>query len=295
MRRERVIDLVGRNVRVAVALAVALCSGCFEEKTTVTVYPNGSGTVHLSRKFTQEFTKENYAQKTEAEMQASAQSSFYTSLAGCEGIVAWANATGKVEGGCLIQDALGYFEDANKVKVTDVMGSAPKAPNFTWKKNPDGGISLTWAALETEDSVGKTFEKPRPTVEERAQEKKAAEAYKGLSLVRTAVLPGKITKAGGPFKDRSASVTVTLDDINSLSAFTEDCWDKIEKKATTKEAATAAVTERYAKLTLGMDLTCGPPVDPAEASSFEKELAKAKATYAGSELEKKIKPAQPAK
>src|SRR5579864_9183272 len=98
------IHLVGRNAAVVAALGlVALGSGCFEEKTTLTVHANGSGTVHLSRKFTEEFTKKNYEGKTEAEIQESASKSLFEGLRNCEGVVAWSTASGKVEGGRLLQ------------------------------------------------------------------------------------------------------------------------------------------------------------------------------------------------
>jgi hypothetical protein len=113
-------------------------------------------------------------------------------------------------------------------------------------------------------------------------------AYKGLSLERTLVMPGKITKADRTFKDRSASTGLTLDDAVTVNKFIADSWAKIDKKETTKEAATAEVKERIKKLSMAMEVTCGPPADANDAAAFEKELAKAKATYADSELKKKV-------
>jgi hypothetical protein len=282
------IGLLGRNVRLGLVFGLlALSAGCFDEKTTVTVLANGGGTVHVSRTFTEDFTTKNYSQKTDAEKQEAASRSFLTSLKACEGIVAWSSASGKVEGGHLLQDAVGYFTDVSKVKLTDVMGTAPPKPTFTWKKNADGGFSLGWGPLSSDDDGSKTFEK-KPTAEEKEQEKAAMEAYKGLSIERTLVMPGKIATASGAFTGRSLSQKVTLDDVIGFNAFVAESWAKIDKKETTKEAATAALKERLKKFGIAMDATCGPPADATEVATFEKDLAKAKAAYVGSELEKKI-------
>ncbi|HZU98449.1 MAG TPA: hypothetical protein VFF73_17210 [Planctomycetota bacterium] len=281
------IHLAVRNAAVVAALGlVALGSGCFEEKTTVTVHADGSGTVHLSRKFTEEFTKKNYEGKTDAEMQDLAAMSLYEGLRNCQGVVAWSTATGKVEGGKLIQDAVGYFEDVTKLKVTNVMNTAPKDAPFTWKKNPDGGFTLGWAIMDSDDDGSKTFDK-KPTAEEDAQGKTMMEALKGFSMERILVMPGKVAKADRTFKERTTSATLTFDELTAYQKHVSDTWAKIEKKETTKEAATADAKERVKKLGLAMEVTCGPP-DAGDAAAFAKELAKAKETYRGSELKKKI-------
>jgi len=279
--------LVRRLAPVAMLALVASTAGCYDEKVTLEVHPNGSGKVTISRRFTEQFTKQNFEGKTDAEKEQSARNGVYSCLKGCEGFVAWTDVVGKIDGGRLVQSGVGYFEDVTKLKVSDVMGGAPKAVPFTWTKNADGGFTLAWAGLDVVEDT--TFDREQ-TEDEVKQTKLSIEMMKGFAMSRTVVMPGAVAKAtnDATIEGSSASVATTYKEVVDSTALADSYRPRVAKKEITKEAALTEVKAKTKKVSLAVEVTCKPPAAD-DSATFKKELEKAKAGYVGSDLEKKIK------
>ncbi len=258
----------------------AFTVACIDEKETLTVYPDGSGTIHLHTTFSKELSDMLLSMsKTPND---TALDSLYGDLAKWEGVAAWSPVKGSVENGLITTDAVGYFEDISRLKKTD-----QKSPEtYVFTHLPPGGFRLVRTGGGTDDSTlpGNDSSSPEGAAQFLAM-------LKGLRLQTDLVLPGNVqTCAGCSAHDaRTGSFILTVDDLQNVFAKSDAYRKRIASKELTPEQANEQFKKEVAPLSGNLDVTCAPGQVGDEFAQFKKDFAKAKADYDASGMADKIR------
>lgn len=295
---------IGDVARLVVAACVAASLvGCFEEKDSIVVYPDGSGKIHIHEKLGEQLTSLilTFAEDDQKKKEA-IDSSLHKELSKWDGVVAWTDLKAELKTepdakeGRVILEATGWFEDVTKLGKV----SADSAEKITWTKSGDG-FTLEW----TEDREKKEEDKdpleshsiPKP--EEMSQ---VMAILKDLRIERHVTMPGPITDAVGAKekKDRVASSVVTGKELETevadLMTLADALRKKVAAKETTKDKANDELRARMKKLTADssgdLKLTCGAADVAAEQKAHREALESAKKSWDASEDKKKVEEAR---
>ncbi len=269
-----------RAVSIVCVLGLLLLpSGCIKGKQTVKINPDGSGTLKIHQALGEQISSMITGFAEKGHEQEAMDKSLYQDLAKWDGIVAWTDVKATLKDGHVVTDATGYFEDATK------LGNISNRTRFTWKKNDDGGFSLTSIAEKNDEQKDPFGDKGQSSIMQAQQMK---DMFKGLKVEQEFVLPGKVTKTSTQAHEgRSATMTITDEDIFKILELGESLKKKIDAGELTKEKATAELE----KTTSSMDrieVTCAAGSTDDEVAQFKKDLEAAKASYKDSELAKSV-------
>lgn len=259
-------------------------AGCLEEKDTLTVYPDGSGTIHLHRRFGEQISGmiTSFADKNNP--QAAIEKNFYKDLSQWSGVTAWTDCKATLDGKCIVNEATGFFNDVSKLKQTE----GKNTQSFSWTNNADGGFTLTWSS---DNQAGQNpLDQPSLPPEQIQQ---MLTMMKGLKVEHEIVMPSAVTTATGchDHKDRSASSITTDDDIAKAFAIIDDYRRKVDKGDMPKAQANTEIKAKLQDMSMNMQVACEPGNIDDEFAQFRKDYDKAKADYALADTAKKIQDA----
>jgi hypothetical protein len=260
-------------------------TGCLEEKDTLTVYPNGAGTIHLYQKLGEQLTGMVTSFAPADKKNEAVDSTLYKDLAKWQGVTAWAPVKVALADGRISYEATGYFDQVTDLKKTD----GDSVTSFAWTATPAGGFKLVWSATDS---------KKMPSLDEGNDDQDAAiagmaEMFKGLRIERAVVLPGTIESCASctEHKGRSASFVITGDDVIKVFDMQKDYRKRIASNQITKEKATAELAEKTKVFSADMEVTSAAGNVSEEFKQFEKDYKKAKADYAAAGTADKIQQA----
>jgi hypothetical protein len=279
-----------RLMRVGIVVLVLLMTGCIEEKTTVTVYKTGAGTIHLNQKINKKTTDLMFSfEKGDAAKNTAAEKFMYKELAKWQGVIAWSKPMHSLKDGALIIEATGFFDNVSQLKYADDDGK--NTQSFAWVKINDGRFRLSWVnqnSSEKKDILGEydTEDKVNMT-------KNMMGEFKGLRVEREVVLPGDVEDCRGctVHAGRSASSVITDKEYTQFFNLILDYRQQVAVGTLTKDEANARLLERRAELSGNLATTCRPVNAGQEFAQFQMAFEKAKADYADSGIDEKIKAA----
>ncbi len=283
--------MLARTAPFTLILTASILSSCIELKTTLTVYPNGSGKVEVSVRLNEEMSNTHLmAARTDEARQQAALESICTELRRWTGIAAWAEVRESVADGRVTSSAVGYFDDVRSVGRVMYAGR----DRYDWKKNADGGFTLEWTGAGGAGDKEPLFENVTREQGE-LQTRVMSLILKDARVEVEVVMPGEIREvmnlkiSGG----RRASIVMTGADVMKvLERFQElrlEYAPRVRDKAMTEEAARAALEDKLrAEFGFGWRATSGRAAASLDLASFEKDLAAAKASYPDSPVAKKL-------
>lgn len=274
--------------------------GCEKERTTITVYPDGSGKIELHDTLGKQLAgfALMMADSPEKKQQA-AESTIQKKLAGWEGVCAWTGVKGAVtEGEEIDGEATGYFEDVTKLKRVEEKNHT----SFKFTKNADGGFTLEQVDTEVKgDDAGPAKKDPSDNFLKKMPEEEMNMAVtmttgmlQGLLIERSIVMPGEVTEIKGAQKKDGRKATFTVSDkeigdlIKKAYARGAELRKQIDEGKTTEEKAKAELDGEFKDAMKAVKVTSKAGDSDAEAKENRKALEAAKKEFAGSELEKKI-------
>jgi hypothetical protein len=301
MIRPRREPMRGLRALAALATSATLLAalGCEKEKTTITVYPDGSGKIDYRQTLGKQISGFALMMAEGAEKkQEIAEQTLHKSLSAWEGVSAWTDAKAKVtDGEEIAGSAVGYFDDVTKLKhVEDAQTS-----EFKWTKTSDG---FTLEQVDTPKKAGEGEAKKDPAdsfLQEMPKEQlemavtMTTSMLEGLEIQRIVVMPGDVTEiAGAQKKDgRKATMTISDKELADLikKGYTKgaELRKKIADGDITEEKARAEINDMFKDAIKPLKVTSKAGDTAAEAKENKKALEAAKKEFAGSELEKKIK------
>jgi hypothetical protein len=260
-------------------------SGCYEEKDTVTVYPDGSGVIHLYKKLGEGFSQMATSNGTKQNLQASLDKDFYKDLALWTGVTAWTGCKASVEDKLVVNDATGYFDDISKLNRSEGTG----VQSFSWTRNSDGGFTLSWSNLDSSNQNPLDQAASTP-----AQVQQMLAMAKGLKVEHEVVLPGAVTASTGAVSGggRSASAQFTDKDLADYFTSVDDYRARVAKGAISKAQANSELGDKTKVMLMNMRVTCGPGGAPDDFAQFRKAFDAAKADYASAGTAQKIQDAK---
>jgi hypothetical protein len=277
--------------------SLLVVGGCIDEKDTLTVYPNGSGKLHLKQTLGKQMSQVMlmFAGKDADSQKEAAKKALYKELSSWEGTCAWTDLAGSVDAGKVSMEATAYFDDVSKLKKL----SDNSTETFAWTKNADGTFTLEWN-VKNEG----TSQKPEKNLldeetPKQDQVKSFLDLMKDLRMEHEVVMPGAVTDATGckDKKDRSASGVLSGEDLGpmfkDLVAKIDDYKKKVAAGEMTKENASAELKSKSKSLGLNnVKVTAKAGDTDAEFGEFAKALEAAKKAYPGSETETLVKDAK---
>jgi hypothetical protein len=282
-----------RRSFVALGVAVVLAaSGCFKEKLTMTVYPDGTGKLAVEETIGKELAALKLRTDGDgAKKKAVAEKLVYGTLSEYLGVCAWTDLKVEVTADDEIKaSATGYFEDVTKL---NPRGEAK------WTKNADGGFTFDMSfnrkdALGTplsrhpERSPGYNFLKQDDDMLEVGMDQ-----LSGFKREWKVVMPGEVSDVTHVETKEGRNATYTLTD-KEVVATLKKCFEKSEglrKKIAagdkTEDDATVELCKDMAKLA-GFTATCKAGDVAAEQKENQKAMDAAKKEYSTSETRRKI-------
>lgn len=272
--------------------ALALLPGCLEEKTVVTIFPDGSGKMTFSRKLGKDLSGFVLRDADPAKQKAALDKEVVNLAARWDGVVAWGGVNARVEEGCVLIDAVAYVEDFAKVSKRGSGADATSEESFAWKVE-GGAATLDWKAGNKPRKGEPLDEKsPRP-----GELEKMMGLYKTIRFEHTVVFPGEITEATNAKAEggRATLLRTGAELVPPMEAAFKalaEVKKKVEAKELTREKANAELEPLFKKLDEignGTIRVAGKVGDVAAAKAeFAKELEAAKTAWKDSELAKKI-------
>jgi hypothetical protein len=269
---------------VALIACIVPATGCFEEKDSLTVHGDGSGKMHVRRKLGAQLTS---MIASNGDAKAGIDDMLWKEMAAWDGVAAWTDCKSAVEEGCAVLEATGWFDDVSKVTRTE----DKKTQRLAWKKNADGGYTLTWGGGEAQDWM-KQLAMP---ADQWQQSQQMMSMFDGLKIEHEIVLPGPCTACeGAECKGRTASSVLTAADVKAAYASLGEYRARVAKGEITNEKANEELKTKFGKLSFDLSVTCGAPTDGDEIAQAKKDAEKAKADFAASDTPKKIAAAKQA-
>jgi hypothetical protein len=262
-------------IRLAVLSLLLLLVGCVEEKDTLTIYPNGAGTIHIHRKFGERFSGVLTMSSSSQVDKEAIKDSLYKDLAHWQGITAWAPATASLENGRVIHEIIGYFNDVAAVKYLEGSDSI----SFSWAANSAGGrFRCISQRTEGPDPLGSDIPEGM------------TDMFQGMRMERVIILPGAVKTCSGctEHSDRSASFVITGDDVVKMLDLTKDYRARVAANQMTKEQAAAEYKQKTKALDGNLEITFSPSNAGGEFEQFEKDYQNAKTEFAASGTAEKI-------
>lgn len=288
-----------RNIRIGRAAAIVLTAGmvgalggCLEDKRSMTIHEDGSGTIHFELATPPGAPKIGEQKKL---TQEDVEKKCHATLAKWEGVVAWTDVKCEARESGPAMSATGWFEDVTKLKSKDKSG----APIPTWTKNADGTFSVV---LPPKQKAGEGAPKKEP-LDEQSPPPMMLTALKTLAIVVELRLPGEITKSDKVWKVDGKVARLEMlgkDLVPALETYEKERAEikaDVEAGKTTREDANKKLTARMEELLpmssfekdkTPIHLTCKGGENAADIETFKKALAEAKKSYTGSDLEKKV-------
>jgi hypothetical protein len=258
-----------------------LASGCYEERDTLTVYPDGSGVFRTHKKYGDTYSQLALSNRKPQELQASMDKALYKDLARWEGFSAWTGCRAYLDDKLIVNDAVGYFDNVAKLRLID----GTTIDRFTWTKNADGGFTITWSNLDP--NAKDPLETPTTPP---AQVQQVLTMLKGLKVDHEVVLPGAVASSRGCLIQSGRSATAELTDNDVADYFTtlEDYRARVDKGALSRAEANSELKDKIRDMSLNLQATCAPGNVDAEFAQFRKDYARAKSDYASAGTAKKI-------
>lgn len=273
-----VIGILRKFIRPALLGASLLVAGCLDEKDTITVYPDGSGVLHLHKRLGEMISGFVTGFADKKNPQAALDSTLYKDLSEWEGVTAWTGCKAAMDGKCVVTDATAYFDDVSKLRQTEGKQS------FTWASNDDGGFTFAWNNSNGSDKD------PLDQTSSPEQIAQMVQMMKDLKVVHEVFMPGTVTSAAGAqdHEGRSASSVVTGDDVIRFFGVLDDYRARVAKGDIPKAQASAEVKEKGKVLSMNMQVTCGPANVDDEFAQFQKDFASARDEFASADTASRI-------
>jgi hypothetical protein len=299
-----------RALRAVAALAISAtllaALGCEKLKTTLTVFPDGSGRIDFANTLGGHLTSAKLTMAdSDEKRQEAADQSIHRKLAMWDGVCAWtdvkSSVTGEGEERAIAGSAVGYFEDLSKLRCID----ESLAHDFKWAKNKDGGFTFEEVTSPRKKDENAPRKDPADSLLRKMSEEQlemtismTASLFDGLEIVRVVVMPGEVTEAAGAGKKEGRSATATFSD--------KDLGELVKKSYTRgaalrKKVDAGELAEDKAKAELEAELkealkpfkaTSRAGDAAAEQAEHRKALDAAKKAFSGSPTEKKVKEAK---
>jgi hypothetical protein len=297
-RLSRFTNALRRSAVLGAVTLVLAAAGCFKEKVTFTVYPDGSGKIAFEETILKDVA--GFAlmgAKTDQERKAAAEHEILKSLAKYEGVCAWTDVKSELTAkGEITGSAVGYFEDLSKVREV----SESTNNGWTWTKNADGGFTFELASgksgADGKDKVDEYLK--APSKDDAGMEEMLYPILAGLRLEVGVVMPGAVTAAESPLVKDGRNATFTIEGktavpaIKALKAKGQELRKQIDAGSMTQDAARAELHKDYEKLDSGFKVTCAPSDVSAECAANRAALEAAKKAYEGSATAEAVKKAK---
>ncbi len=289
----------------AVSATLLAALGCEKEKTTITVFPDGSGKIEITDTLGKQISSFALMMaEGDEKKQEVADQTICKKLATWEGVSAWTEVKAKVTDAEEISgSAVGYFEDISKLKRADESATH----EFKWTKNADGGFTLEETQTEKKKEEGpkkdpaESFLKKMPDEQMEMAVTMTTSMLEGLHIERVLVMPGEVTTiAGAQTKEgRKASMVISDKELGDLIKKSykrgAELRKKIDDGEMTEEKAKAELNAEFKDVMKSLKATCKAGDVASEQKENRTALEAAKKSYAGSATEKKIKEAKDAK
>jgi hypothetical protein len=282
MQIDRSVSKIISKLVLSALLAVPLLlSGCLEEKDSLTVYPDGSGVLHIHKKFGEVLSQMVSSNATPDKIQAAIDKSLYRELSLWSGVTAWTDCKASLDGKLVIFDAAAFFADLSVLKRTE----GTSTQTFSWDKNSDGGFNLVWNNVDPSNQ--NPLDKPATPP---AQAQQMLAMMKGLNIDHELVLPGAVLTAVGAGAHSGRTATAELADKNIADYFAllDNYRSRVDKGEITKAQANSEVATKMKAMSLDLQVTCGPGGDNSEFTEFTKAFDAAKADYGAKGTAQKI-------
>lgn len=276
------------SVAAGLAAVVAL-SGCIQFEQGATLFPDGSGkmTLHVGFKkslikMLEEMAKQFGAPEEGKKLDPMAEFSDPEKLGqNAEGIVAWSEPVKKEDGDWVRISVIGYFEDINKVKISNSPGPSPtpggeegqgKKMAFEWKYEKAGRGGVLLMNREGGDEFKKLLPDQKQAEGNEELGKAMLELMKpmleGFKFGISINVPGKIDEAVGFLEQKDRAASIVLDDKLLFAAMAGPDSPEAKKFKPLAEAKEFKVTWKDTSVT------------DAEIAGFKAELAVAKVKWA---------------
>ncbi|MEZ0229795.1 MAG: hypothetical protein ACAI25_14300 [Planctomycetota bacterium] len=296
----RALHLLGA---LAVSTTLLAALGCEKERTTITVFPDGSGKIEIKDTLGKQISSFALmmAEGDEKKQEVAAQT-IHKKLATWEGVCAWSEVKAAVTDAEEISgSAVGYFEDISKLKRAD----ETSLHEFKWTKNADGGFTIEETQSDKkkdEDAPKKdpadSFLKKMPDEQLDMAVTMTTSMLEGLQIDRVIVMPGDVTEIAGAQKKEGRKATMTISDKELAELIKKsykrgaELRKKIDDGETTEEKAKAELNAEFKDVMKSLKATCKAGDVTAEHKENKTALEAAKKAYAGSATEKKVKEAK---
>jgi hypothetical protein len=297
MRALRVLGVLAVSTTLLAAL------GCEKERTTITVFPDGSGKIEIKDTLGKQISSFALMMaESDEKKQEVAEQTIHKKLATWEGVCAWSDVKASVTDAEEISgSAVGYFEDVSKLKRSDESSTH----EFRWTKNGDGGFTLeeTQSDKKKDDNAAKkdpadSFLKSMPEEQLDMAVTMTTSMLEGLKIERVLVMPGDVTEIAGAQTKEGRKATMTISDkelgelIKKSYKRGAELRKKIDDGETTEEKAKAELNAEFKDVVKAFKATCKAGDVTAEQKENRTALDAAKKAYAGSATEKKVKEAR---
>jgi hypothetical protein len=282
---------------VAIAALVLAAAGCMKEKTTIAVYPDGSGKITLHTTVLKAIARLTLmAAQNDEDRKRLAEQNIYKELASYDGICAWTDVTAAVtSAGEIDGAAVGYFEDVTQLRQT----SESQSSRSLWTKTEDGGWVYELVADDpAKDTTGtdrmdKFFKRtPQKQIDRTLDQ--ATKMLDGFLAEHQVVMPGEVTAIEGAQTKEGRTATYRLDDkalgalVKTAYAKGQELRAKIDAGTATEDQAREELRSLFKSVRGGLKVVCKAGQVDDEARANHAALDAAKKTYPGSETEARV-------
>ena len=281
-----------RSSLVATSLAVLLTStACVDSKLTLTVLPNGSGTVQVNVHRNPAAANVWLSRIPTTNRRSAVGLLFYRTLGAFDGVSAWTEAHTAENSGGVTEHAVGYFQNVADLRVGGLgLDLAGAASSFEWS-TPQNTWSdrLHWRTMA--QGLGQFLLSTVPADATKDLTNSSVPAMlRGLHLEFEVVLSGPVTNCDGCTfrKERSASIVLTDRDVLGAFDFVAQYRARVNRGELTLEQASAMIDDRLSRLLPNLAVTAAAENRPDEVARFEQAFAKARVDFATSGIAEAI-------
>jgi len=257
-----------RTLTIASLAALALPLGCYQQSLKLTVHESGAGTIRLVERIA---PADAQSLLDEGDRSKELHGLLVEELAQWDGLAAWTDASARLDDEAVRLEARGWFEDLGAVRR---LGADGIAHTFTFQRDGET-IGVTWTVTKRGEPLPDTLPKCRAVVA----------ALKRLRIEANVSMPGALIAPDGASEPgyrtaRSVLVSgVEIDDeLRSLER-------RLEAGEIGEQEIIAAIRARLVR-TIALRARAEESTEAQEA--FRRQLDAARASYAGSDLEREV-------
>jgi hypothetical protein len=267
-----------RLTPVFLMVAVASLSGCFDQKQTWTVNPDGSGKIAIRMTLGKDVSQMivDSRGKSPEDQKRAIEDLVLEDIASWSNIAAWTDLKTGLKDGQIEYSATGWFTDLSKV--------TSEGFTYSWTSEKPGQFTLGMKQKKQQEKnpLDQSDQESNQTREMMKN------MVKGLRFELEAVLPGNVGEILGftERNGRSAKLLFTDKTLEDYLNAADGLRDRIKKGQITREQAEKDLD---AKLSIkDLRATCSPGGTESELQGFQESLKKAISDYSNSDLSKKI-------